>query len=126
MGGIGRTGNATDIDVASNAAMSVIIHKLPKAARNRHPGLNTAGDGTVVLLGFSASSNGSGTGEGEGEGERGVGSVESATLSSPKDCDEGVAMVSVSVSYRIVVTQHDARKRRWFYIFDDKVDTRLK
>jgi hypothetical protein len=88
-----RTGNATDIDVASNAAMSVIIHKLPKAARKRHPGLNTSGAGAVVLPGFSESSNGSGAGEGEGEEG---GDIEEATLSSPRDCDEGVAMVSVS------------------------------
>jgi hypothetical protein len=35
-----RTGRATDIDVASSAAMSVMTARLAKARWKRHPGLN--------------------------------------------------------------------------------------
>ena len=35
-----RTGRATDSEVASSAAMSVMIHRLPNAARKRQPGSN--------------------------------------------------------------------------------------
>lgn len=47
--GLGRTGNATDNDVASSAAMSVRMQRLPNAAWKRHPGLNFSGSGEFSL-----------------------------------------------------------------------------
>jgi hypothetical protein len=37
------TGKATEMDVASRAAISVMIHRLRNAAMNRHPGWNFSG-----------------------------------------------------------------------------------
>lgn len=37
------TGRATDMDVASRAAIKVMMQRLRKAAMKRHPGLNFCG-----------------------------------------------------------------------------------
>jgi hypothetical protein len=39
------TGNATERDVASSAAMSVMMQRLRNAAMKRHPGWNFSGGG---------------------------------------------------------------------------------
>ena len=39
-----HTGRATESEVASSALMSTRIQRLPKAARNLHPGLNDSAD----------------------------------------------------------------------------------
>jgi hypothetical protein len=50
------TGKATDIDVASKAAMRVMTHKLTNAAMKRHPGWNFSGTGEVDSSDFESSS----------------------------------------------------------------------
>jgi hypothetical protein len=59
--------------------MSVMIQRLPKAARKRHPGLNFSGSGTLSLS--------------DVESLKGSDWGISGLSSSPWDCDEGVAMV---------------------------------
>lgn len=41
------TGRATDMDVASRAAIKVMMQRLRKAAMKRHPGSNFCGAGDV-------------------------------------------------------------------------------
>jgi hypothetical protein len=51
------TGSATDIEVASSAAIRVIILRLANAAANCHPGLNSISDsvrGEILCSSFGA------------------------------------------------------------------------
>lgn len=44
------TGNATESEVASSAAMSVRMHRLPKAARNLQLGWNFSGFSVSICI----------------------------------------------------------------------------
>jgi hypothetical protein len=50
------TGKATDMDVASRAAIKVMIHRLRKAAMKRHPGWNFSGAGEADRFDAESSS----------------------------------------------------------------------
>ena len=51
------TGKATDMDVASSAAIKVMIQRLRKAAMKRHPGSNFRGTGDVESSEFESLSD---------------------------------------------------------------------
>ena len=81
------TGRATDIDVASSAAIKVMTAKLAKARLNRHPGLKSS----IELFDFSDAESGL-------EGESVSTGFDSAMSRSSSDDLEGVAIATLNDS----------------------------